>query len=58
MKLKIKDVEFGYSNMPVLRNVNIELAESEILGVVGPNGAGLRDTTEWVGLWRMGGMCW
>ena len=40
MKLKIKDVEFGYSNMPVLRNVNIELAESEILGVVGPNGAG------------------
>ena len=40
MKLKIKDVEFGYSNMPVLQNVNIELAESEILGVVGPNGAG------------------
>jgi len=40
MKLKIKDVEFGYSSMPVLRNVNIELAESEILGVVGPNGAG------------------
>ncbi|RLG32889.1 ABC transporter ATP-binding protein [Methanosarcinales archaeon] len=40
MKLKIKDVGFGYSNMPVLRNVNIELAESEILGVVGPNGAG------------------
>ena len=40
VKLKIKDVEFGYSSMPVLRNVNIELAESEILGVVGPNGAG------------------
>ena len=40
MKLKIKGVGFGYSNMPVLRNVNIELAESEILGVVGPNGAG------------------
>ena len=40
MKLKIKDVEFSYASVPVLKEVCIELAESEMLGVVGPNGAG------------------
>ncbi len=40
MKLKIKDVEFSYASVPVLKDVCIELAESEMLGVVGPNGAG------------------
>ena len=40
MKLKIKDVEFSYGSVQVLRDVCIELSESEILGVVGPNGAG------------------
>ena len=33
-------VEFGYGSAPVLKDVCIELAESEMLGVVGPNGAG------------------
>jgi iron complex transport system ATP-binding protein len=40
MKLKVKDVEFSYASMPVLKDICIELAESEMLGVVGPNGAG------------------
>jgi len=40
MKLKVKDVEFSYASVHVLKDVSIELAESEMLGVVGPNGAG------------------
>ncbi|HID19335.1 MAG TPA: ABC transporter ATP-binding protein [Methanophagales archaeon] len=40
VKLKVKDVEFSYASVPILRGVCIELAESEMLGVVGPNGAG------------------
>ena len=40
MKLKVRDVEFGYTSVPILKDVCIELAESEVLGVVGPNGAG------------------
>jgi iron complex transport system ATP-binding protein len=40
VKLKVKDVEFGYASVPILKDVCIELATSEMLGVVGPNGAG------------------
>ncbi|MCK4736381.1 MAG: ABC transporter ATP-binding protein [Methanophagales archaeon] len=40
MKLKIKDLEFSYASVPILKDVCIELAASEMLGVVGPNGAG------------------
>ncbi len=40
MKLKVKDVEFSYGSVHVLKDVCIELSKSEILGVVGPNGAG------------------
>jgi len=40
MKLRIKEVEFSYASTPVLENVCMELAPSEILGIVGPNGAG------------------
>jgi len=40
VKLKVKDVEFSYASVPVLNGICIELAESEMLGVVGPNGAG------------------
>jgi len=40
MKLKVKDLEFSYAHVPVLKDIRIELAESEMLGVVGPNGAG------------------
>ena len=40
VKLKVKNVEFSYASVPILKDVCIELAVSEMLGVVGPNGAG------------------
>ncbi|NOR47424.1 MAG: ATP-binding cassette domain-containing protein [Methanosarcinaceae archaeon] len=40
MKLKVKDMEFSYTSVPVLTDVCLDLAQSEMLGVVGPNGAG------------------
>ena len=40
VKLKVKNVEFSYASVPVLKDVCIGLAASEMLGVVGPNGAG------------------
>ena len=40
MKLKVRGLEFGYASMPVLADVCLELAQSEMLGIVGPNGAG------------------
>ncbi len=40
MRLKIKDMEFGYASVTILKDVTMELAESEVLGLVGPNGAG------------------
>ena len=40
MKLKIEEVEFSYASEPILKGVCLELAQSEILGIVGPNGAG------------------
>ncbi|MDI6810771.1 MAG: ABC transporter ATP-binding protein [archaeon] len=40
MKLKVQDIEFSYASVPILKEVCIELAASEMLGVVGPNGAG------------------
>lgn len=40
MRLTVKDVEFRYTSVPILSEVNLEVAAAEILGVVGPNGAG------------------
>ncbi len=40
MKLKVKDVEFGYNGILVLEGISIDLDRSEIIGIVGPNGAG------------------
>ncbi len=40
MKLKVKNIEFGYNSTPVLEDVSMELDRSEIVGIVGPNGAG------------------
>jgi iron complex transport system ATP-binding protein len=40
VKLKVKNVKFRYTSTPILKDVCIELAESEMLGVVGPNGSG------------------
>jgi len=40
LKLRVKDIEFNYSSAHILKDVTMELAESEMLGIVGPNGAG------------------
>ena len=40
VKLKVKEVEFSYASVPVLKDICIELSPSEMLGIVGPNGAG------------------
>jgi len=40
VRLKVKDMEFNYASVPVLKKICIELAASEMLSVVGPNGAG------------------
>ncbi|MHC1597778.1 MAG: ABC transporter ATP-binding protein [Methermicoccaceae archaeon] len=40
MKLTVREVEFSYSSTPVLEGITMELAKSEVLGIVGPNGAG------------------
>ena len=40
MKLKMKNVVFAYSSVPVLNEVCLELGSSEVLGIVGPNGSG------------------
>lgn len=40
MKLRVKDVEFGYRSAQVLRSVCAEIDGKEMIGIVGPNGAG------------------
>ena len=40
MKLKAKNVEFGYNSTPVLEKISMDLDRSEMVGIVGPNGAG------------------
>jgi iron complex transport system ATP-binding protein len=40
VKLKVKNVEFGYNSTLVLEGVSMDLDSSEIIGIVGPNGAG------------------
>jgi iron complex transport system ATP-binding protein len=40
MKLNISGLEFDYSSTPILHDVHMQLAPSEVLGIVGPNGAG------------------
>ncbi len=40
MKLRVKNVEFGYNSTLVLEGISMDLDRSEIIGIVGPNGAG------------------
>lgn len=40
MKLKVKDVEFSYASTPILKDICMTLAPSELLSIVGPNGVG------------------
>ena len=38
--IRICDLHFGYTGQPVLRGINLEIRQGEILGILGPNGCG------------------
>jgi branched-chain amino acid transport system ATP-binding protein len=40
LALTIKGLEAGYGDVPVLRGIDIEVGEDEMVAIVGPNGAG------------------
>ncbi len=40
MKIRIKGLEFSYDSIQALKNVTIDIHESEIVAIVGPNGSG------------------
>ncbi|MGM0689901.1 MAG: ABC transporter ATP-binding protein [Bacillota bacterium] len=40
MIIRVNGLSFSYNSRPVLKDVSLELAGGEILGVIGPNGSG------------------
>ncbi|MFA6642751.1 MAG: ABC transporter ATP-binding protein, partial [Methanomethylophilus sp.] len=40
MQLKINNVEFGYSSVPVLNDISLDLAGPKFVSIRGPNGVG------------------
>ncbi|MBR6203679.1 MAG: ABC transporter ATP-binding protein [Candidatus Methanomethylophilaceae archaeon] len=40
MELRIKDVCFSYSSVPVLKDVSFDLGGNELVSILGPNGVG------------------
>ncbi|NHN42799.1 ABC transporter ATP-binding protein [Halorubellus sp. JP-L1] len=38
--LNVEDVTTGYTDVPVIKDVSLEIEDNEIVGVIGPNGAG------------------
>ena len=38
--LEVKNLVCGYNNKFVLKDINFELKNKEILGIIGPNGSG------------------
>lgn len=49
--LKIENVTGGYVNIPVLKNISFEVADGELVGLIGLNGAGKSTTiNEIIGL--------
>src|SRR6516165_10428970 len=44
--LRLKDLFAGYQQIPVVRNLNLEVAPGEVVALLGPNGAGKTTTLE------------
>ncbi|UDM32573.1 ABC transporter ATP-binding protein [Lentilactobacillus laojiaonis] len=44
MTLKVTDLVGGYSQVPVLKNVNFDIKDGELVGLIGLNGAGKSTT--------------
>ena len=42
--LKIENLTGGYVNIPVLKNISFEVADGELVGLIGLNGAGKSTT--------------
>jgi iron complex transport system ATP-binding protein len=40
MQLKMNGIDFNYGKNEILRNVSLELRETELMGILGPNGSG------------------
>lgn len=40
MQIKINDLEFSYSSVPVLRDITIDLSGPKFVSIMGPNGVG------------------
>jgi len=40
MILEVKDLVSGYQNKKVLHGLNLEMAEGDVIGTIGHNGAG------------------
>jgi phosphate transport system ATP-binding protein len=39
-KITVKDLNFYYGNMKVLKNISIDIAENKVTGIIGPSGCG------------------
>ncbi len=38
--ISLDNVSFSYTNIPVVRDINLAVSEGEFLGVIGPNAGG------------------